>query len=481
VSRDSSLRALRGALEGAANGVAVLVGPTGPTRAIVLQALVEELGTRFPSASLRRPTLPPGGLWMELAARLDLDGGYDAKRRILRLAGELSGQGRGILVVVDGADALPGESLYGLLEVARSELGFYLLLGWPNEGAARALPDDLFVVTLEGTAVIPAPAFLASPDAAPPEPPADVRSAELPRFADPIVRRPEAARSPEPLVEPTIAAEPAPRPRFAARPLYTDEPAPPRFAAPPPHLEELPVRPRAARGGTLQPAAWIASGLAIGLLVGAYLGSGQWRAIGEADAPLDIADRGAVYNPASEPPAPFDPEADLARRAARRAAEAAARAPRPAAPPAAGVPEPAPAPRAAAPALAETAQPAGAAPAGDVAAAPAPTPDVSAPPPAAAEAPPLEPRDLVPNPEPAPVPEFSRRDPRAGPPAEGRLTVRSESPVMVEVDGHPFGPAPLKNVRLARGEHRVIAKYADGSVALKTIYLASDDVAVSFR
>jgi hypothetical protein len=52
---------------------------------------------------------------------------------------------------------------------------------------------------------------------------------------------------------------------------------------------------------------------------------------------------------------------------------------------------------------------------------------------------------------------------------------------MVEVDGRPLGPAPLVGVALPRGEHRVIAKYADGSVALKTIFLASDDVAVSFR
>ena len=43
---------------------------------------------------------------------------------------------------------------------------------------------------------------------------------------------------------------------------------------------------------------------------------------------------------------------------------------------------------------------------------------------------------------------------------------------MVEVDGRPLGPAPLAGIALSRGEHRVIAHYADGSVALKTIYLA---------
>ena len=59
--------------------------------------------------------------------------------------------------------------------------------------------------------------------------------------------------------------------------------------------------------------------------------------------------------------------------------------------------------------------------------------------------------------------------------------MRSETPVLVEVDGRPLGPTPVAGLALSRGEHRVIAKYADGSVALKTIYLAYDDVAVSFR
>jgi hypothetical protein len=117
---------------------------------------------------------------------------------------------------------------------------------------------------------------------------------------------------------------------------------------------------------------------------------------------------------------------------------------------------------------------------------------VSAPPPPApapAEAPPTEapdfvaPREPAPAPAPPPARDVARRSPfdARAPFAEGRLSVRSESPVMIEVDGRPLGPAPLVGVALPRGEHRVIAKYADGSVALKTIFLASDDVAVSFR
>jgi hypothetical protein len=477
VSRDAALRALRGALDEAAHGVAALVGPSGPTRGFVLQALVEELGPRFPAASLRRPTLPPGGLWMEIAARLDLDGGYDAKRRILRLAGELSGQGRGILVVIDGADALPGESLYGLLETAKSELGFYLVLGWPSEGAAQALPEGLFVARLDGTAVIPAPAFLAAigggaKEASPAETPRATGGAPLPA--------PAAAASSAPAPSATFAprrAEPIP-PRNA-EPLVPTGPLPPSFAAP---SDELPIRLRTARApGSLHRSVWVASGLAIGLVVGVLAGSGFWRGIAAPDSegPLASAnDPNALYAPASEEPQPFDAAAaaQRAERAAaeRRAAEAAAK-------PAPGPPAPAPTD------VARPAEPAPApVPATDVAAAPAPTPDVSAPPPSAPapEAPPLEPRDLVPAPAAAPEPAHAARrepEPRPGPLAEGRLTIRSESPVMVEVDGKPFGPAPVTGLTLSRGEHRIMAHYDDGSVAMKTIYLASDDVSVSFR
>jgi hypothetical protein len=490
VSRDAALRALKGALEDAPNGVAVLVGPQGPTRGIVLQALAEELGSRFPSASLRRPTLPPGGLWMELAARLDLDGGYDAKRRILRLAGELSGQGRGILVVIDGADALPGESLYGLLEVARSELGFYLLLGWPSEGEARPLPDGLFVARLDGTAVIPAPAFLASHAA--PEPahgpthgpahglalaPASAPSAEPARLPDP-------PRSPEPVAHAHAHAQ-ARAPEPDAAPVFAPRPS---LAAPPRYEEELPLRVRTARTATLQRTAWIASGLAVGLLIGAFLGARSWRNAQEADlAPVGAADRGVVYAPASEPPAPFDPDAQAARRAAQRAREAAAaraQRPEPAPPPEAVAETLRPAEPAPAPPPSDVARQAAPPPGSEVAAAPPATPDVGAPPPAQPEAPPLQARDLVGAPEPARTPpsETARRVPEPrGPYAEGRLTVRSETPVMIEVDGRPLGPTPLAGIALSRGEHRVIAYYGDGSTALKTIYLASDDVAVSFR
>ena len=40
---------------------------------------------------------------------------------------------------------------------------------------------------------------------------------------------------------------------------------------------------------------------------------------------------------------------------------------------------------------------------------------------------------------------------------------------------------PLVGVQLPRGEHRVTAHYPDGAVALKTIYLDAENVAVFFR
>jgi hypothetical protein len=77
---------------------------------------------------------------------------------------------------------------------------------------------------------------------------------------------------------------------------------------------------------------------------------------------------------------------------------------------------------------------------------------------------------------PAPVP---RREPP--PLAAGRLDVHSDTPVEIEIDGRPFGSAPVFGVRLSRGEHRVIARYADGGSGLKTIYLGDEDVSVTFR
>jgi hypothetical protein len=52
---------------------------------------------------------------------------------------------------------------------------------------------------------------------------------------------------------------------------------------------------------------------------------------------------------------------------------------------------------------------------------------------------------------------------------------------MVEIDGRAYGPAPVAGVRLTQGEHRVLAHYADGAVAMKTVFVGDADVSVFFR
>jgi hypothetical protein len=88
--------------------------------------------------------------------------------------------------------------------------------------------------------------------------------------------------------------------------------------------------------------------------------------------------------------------------------------------------------------------------------------------------------DAAPGPAAAPsaaVPPPRRR----GPLALGALAIASDEPVRIEIDGQTFGPAPLGGIRLPRGEHRVVAYFADGSVAQKTIFLDEQDVSVQFR
>lgn len=432
---DDAVQALRAAVLGAQNGAVYLSAAAGSDSAPVLQALVEELGSRYPVAFLRRPTLPPGGLWMEVAARLDLESGYDAKRRILRLGTELSEQGRGLLIVVDGADQLPPETLYGLLGVARGERGVHVVLGWPEEAAAPNVLGDLQEVRLG-----------------------------------------KHTRSRVALPEPPVA------------PL---DPPPPRATA------ALPagVSGRRRRGAGLERMAWAVCGLAVGFVLGAILGSGTWpllapEGVGERVAVASPPDASPVYAPASKPAQLF--EARAAPRAEPTRVETSRMETPPTGPPTRPDPsravEPVPAvPEVAARIEAAVEHPAGA-PAPEVASSP---PPASPPAARAPEAPPSEPldrappSDSVPLSEPArpPPAEVTRRpsEPRRGPLAQGRLHVRSESPVSIEVDGRPFGPAPLEGVALSRGEHRVIAHYADGGVALKTVYLDHSDVSVSFR
>jgi hypothetical protein len=65
--------------------------------------------------------------------------------------------------------------------------------------------------------------------------------------------------------------------------------------------------------------------------------------------------------------------------------------------------------------------------------------------------------------------------------ALGALRIDSGTPVVIEIDGRHYGPTPIAGVRLPRGEHRVLAHYGDGAVALKTIYLDEEDVSIFYR
>jgi hypothetical protein len=80
-----------------------------------------------------------------------------------------------------------------------------------------------------------------------------------------------------------------------------------------------------------------------------------------------------------------------------------------------------------------------------------------------------------------PPPAASAAPRRRGPLALGSLSIASETPVLIEIDGQAFGPTPVGGVRLTRGEHRVLAHFPDGSVAQKTVFLDEEDVAVEFR
>lgn len=396
----------------------LLAGPEGSGKTTLLHALASELAPLRSAVYLAHPRLPLGGFWMRLAGELDLEPGYDAKRRVLRRAADLAREGGSLLLLVDDASELPAETLYALIATARSEPGIQLVLARSDAASlAGPLPDDVPVVRINGVA-------------------------------------------------PAVAAAPSPEPPVSALPALTAR-----------------RRSRERR----KRAAWAVGGLLVGLALGTLASAPVWRALQGALAPVAP---GSPREARSAPPPPAEEAPPLAasERALPPPAATAPPAPSPRAdaPPAAAppsiaaapstpAPEPAPprteepaaaAPLAAAPPPAtpapEVAAPAPAAPA-PAPAAPAPSPSAAAPAPAVAAPPPAAPR------------------PRAGPPALGLLSVTSDSDVRIEVDGRPYGPAPVYGVQLSKGEHRVLAHYPDGAVALKTIYLDAENVSVFFR
>jgi hypothetical protein len=416
----------------------LLAGPDGSGKTTLLHALASELAPLRSAVYLAHPRLPLGGFWMRLAGELDLEPGYDAKRRVLRRAADLAREGGSLLLLVDDASELPAETLYALIATARSEPGIQLVLARSDTASlAGPLPDDLPVVRIDGAA-------------------------------------PRIAAQPEPEPEPAVTALPA----LTAR-----------------------RRSRERR----KRAAWAVGGLLVGLALGTLASVPVWRAlqgalapaapsaprevIGTAPSPAEEAPPLAASERALPPPlATPSPRGDAptAPSPSLRADAPPAAPPPVAAAPSRAAPQPAPAsPGAEQPAAARLATaPPAAAPAPAAPPPAAPVPEVAAPAPAAPAPAPATPAPSPPPPAPAPAvsaPAPAAPRPRAGPPALGLLTVTSDSAVRIEVDGRPYGPAPLYGVQLSKGEHRVLAHYPDGAVALKTIYLDAENVSVFFR
>jgi hypothetical protein len=271
-----------------------------------------------------------------------------------------------------------------------------------------------------------------------------------------------------------VPAAPAPVLRAEAEPERTAEPAP---------------RPRKrSRGGltALIGPAWAVAGLCVGL--GLSLVLAEWRQREPAPAQPaaePVAERRAAREEPVEIPVLPPPAALGAQSLERAAPSVSAPPPRPA--------EAAPAPAAESPGRAAEASPpaASSAPPAAASAQPAASPgEAGSERGGAGEPPPAAPAPSAPSPAgqelsahaPAPAaPAPPVRRPEPAPLAAARLDVHSDTPVEIEIDGRPFGSPPLVGVRLPRGEHRVIARYPDGSAGLKTIYLGEDNVSLTFR
>jgi|GEM_PF-4310002 len=148
-----SLGALRRAVEDAGYAAVCFEGPSGSARGDVLAALGDALRPRCRPLHLPALPVPPGGLWMRVAESLELASGYDARRRVLRLAGDLARSGQALLSLVDDAHVLPADTLYALIATARMQPGFLLVLAYPEgERLAGPLPEDVALVRTGGDA-----------------------------------------------------------------------------------------------------------------------------------------------------------------------------------------------------------------------------------------------------------------------------------------------------------------------------------------
>lgn len=522
VSRPATERALA-ELERALTAGARLVhltGPPGIGKTLVLHCLGERLPASLRLVRLPYARVPPGGFWLWAASELGVGSGLEPKRAVRRQAARAAGEGGAVVLVVDDAEALPPETLQELRAVLDGEPGLRALLASGGAGLLAApLGADVPEVRLDapmrsGETRAYIEARLAAAGAADAvRARFDARTLAwiqretggVPLLVNALADRVARGQADAPEDAPSAAP-----PRDAGRSRRT---GPPRFDPP---WEREPARGgplarrrrqrgrRRARAG--RGPGWGNRALAVALVLGVVAGLVAPR----------LLDR-LAGTPAWDALAARVP--GLARPGARTASPADEAAPTPPAassPAAPARPEPAPgrglpavgAPppdfRASPPAESEQASPP---PRGGPAEAAPEPPDRGAGGAARAAVPEASPGEALPSeretasqasegrvsgaaesptaggvgPGGAPPsragPEEGTAPDVAAPPApaaRGVLWVDAEAGTRIEVDGVGVGPTPVEGLRLRQGRHRVVARFADGSVAQRTIDLGEE-------
>jgi type II secretory pathway predicted ATPase ExeA len=496
------------------SGVLCFSGPPGIGKTLLLHVLAAERAAPNRSVYLAYPKLPPNGLWRCVARGLGLEAGSDARQLVRRLLSELGAEGGSLLLQVDDASLLPAEALDDLLTSARSEPRLQVVLAHSEEEPLTGpLSDDVPVVRLdqpmsrsESQAYVQARLAACRAPRALVELFDTVTVARLHResegnplrlhgLAVPVARGVQA--SPQaPQFEgtgPAVARALDDRPEPALQGMA----APAESIGVPFHGSSVPSRRR--RRARRARVAWLTVGFCLGLgsgLVGVR-SPAWWYALRERGAPTTALSPGdsRMVSPEPTPAAPTPtpspepmrpavqptsppsevaaspPAGEAPARPAAEATSAASARPDGGDGPSLAPSEPTPveAPAVAAPPAPEPAEGIAAA-AGDEAEPGAPSE------PARSERA-IEPR----RPARATARESAAAPAPPAPLAAGRLHIDAEEPVLIEIDGRPYGTTPLTGIRLSRGPHRVIARYGEGGTALKTVHLGDTDVSVSFR
>jgi type II secretory pathway predicted ATPase ExeA len=483
------------------SGLLCFIGPPGIGKTLLLHVLAAERASLYRAVYVPYPKLPPGGLWAYIADDLRLGADCVPKQAVEHLLGELAAGSRRLLLQIDDASSLPADALRDLIETARRRpnLGV-LLVHSEGESLAEPLSADVPVVRLErpmsrSESQAYVQARLAGCRA--PQSLVDLFDtltvARLHRESEgnPLRLHVLAARlvrgaetPPREVADPLVAGghgEPLePRPEPAPEVLAPEQEEREPEEAPAPLYGTRWRRGRERRSRLL----WSGTGFCLGLVIGglAVASSPWWSELRERAGPSASASVAAAPR-SPPPPAPTPPAAEPAAPPTEGAAAL----------PAHGPPEPT--------SVAE--EPVAADEEIDIAAV-APPGSVS-PPEVAGEPAEGEPARSVPALDEAPrdeaapeerarsasarghAPAPSRPVPRppqfAEPPlsvAAGRLEIRSARPVLIEIDGLPYGSTPLTraSVRVPLGSHRVIAYHGSGRTASKTVYVGKAEVPI---